>query len=250
MNPSPVADPRAPYNHWGLLASDPRVTRLLGRPATMANRGWSVPEAIPDQVAVGLTNVGDHADAVNNRLPQSIRARDPQSSWFWNLGFMGWSAGDGRAVSHLSRYANVPAVVAAPENRRLGEVLRAAATEALAPGFYAGTPKSHANRFYTLSRALQKRRVGQDLCAETGFDPAWFGLGLPNEDALVDVIVRAGYGAPLAGQTLPAGDVRPAFDVGAIALDRRADLAADYASNTSREPPGVIARLRHFFFNY
>ena len=244
---SPNASVRAPYNHWGMLADDPRVRRLLGRAAALGHLAWTQPAGIPDQVAVGLTNLGDHGDAVNNRLPGAVRARDPQSAWFWFLAFIGWSAGDGRATNHVARFAADPALAAAPENLRLGTLLRLAAEQALRNPGVVGTPKSHANPFYTFSRGLQKRKVGADLAIETGSDPNWFALGLPNEAQLLDVIVRAGYGAPIAGAPRPAGNLGASDDVGEISA-RRADLASDYLSVTPREPPSIFTRITRYFY--
>lgn len=187
--PTPSPDPSLPYSRWAELAADPRVVSLLGRTASVAPGAWV--GAIEDQVAVGLVGLGDHGDAVNSRLPQDVRALDRSGPWFWYLAFAGWSAGDNLAGLHVRRYR--AEIAGAPESRRVGALVRAAACAAAcgAPG----PAGSHINPAFSILRTVQKRALAARLAAALGAGFAFFAGDAPGPGAL-RALVLAAYGRP------------------------------------------------------
>lgn len=193
--PAPSPDPKAEDNSWGRLAHHPTVKKLLGgRPATMKHNQWKV--AIPDQAAVGLVNVRLHGHTVAAKLDSSIRPDVTKSSspFFIACCFMGWSAGDGRAVRHLNRFKDVLARV--PEEQRWGTFLRAVADGIRSGRLNLRGIRKHNNVAYSALRTWQKLAAGQLLADKTGGQVQWFNTGLGNSEAeVMETITCAGEAA-------------------------------------------------------
>jgi hypothetical protein len=199
--PAPDPDPNGRYNTYGKLHAHPDVLRVLvddahpsGRPATMVPNAWKT--AIADQLAVGFVDVRGNGRSVASMLDPRIRPASESSTWFVALAFAGWSAGPGRAASHVR--AHTEALVAVAEADRWATWIRIAAA---GPALH----KGHENPAYTVARTWQKLEAGRLLSEETGDRcPAWFDFGLDDEHAaLCAAIAAKGYGS--ATSAAPSG---------------------------------------------
>jgi hypothetical protein len=180
--PAPNTDTSKP-NSWYPLHNDPRVVAMLGRNATMTPwpvSGTSAQIPVPDQVAIGLANVADNIARMARRVPEGVRPSSLSSLWAVALGFMGWSAGNGGATSHVRRYADALARV--PEAERWPAMIRLVAADRSLP-----RDRRHSNPAYSVIRTQQKLRVGRGLARANGSDLAWYG---PIDEAAEDVIGR------------------------------------------------------------
>lgn len=190
--PAPNPDPNAKDNSWGKLANHPVVKKLLGgRPATMEHNHWKT--QIPDQAAVGLVNVRRHGESVVRLLDVRIRpnVNTASSSFFIACCFMGWSAGDGTAAKHFSRFADALARV--PENQRWGRFLREVAEGVKSGRINLRGLRKHRSPAYSALRTWQKLTAGQLLAKEVGGAVAWFDLGLGSDESwIADTITCAG----------------------------------------------------------
>lgn len=199
---TPPSTDRSTENDYYDLHNDPRVVAVLGRPASMAPGGW---RSLPDQTAVGIVSLIDHGRGTSQRLDERIRparvgspseiSSSAGSPWFTFLAFAGWSAGDGRAASHINQYADELAGV--PEEYRPSALYYFVARDA-ASGGQMGPAGSHNNRAYTILRTWQKLASAGDL------EPSsYFGLHGSTDWQWVESALTA---AALGG-ALPTGAV-------------------------------------------
>jgi hypothetical protein len=184
FKPAPDPNPNGAMNSWGELHAHPDVVALLGRPATMVAGAWK--RAADDQVAIGLVNIRRHARNVFAALGASVAPASEGSLWFVALGFMGWSAGPGRTISHVKPH--VAALAIAPEISRWGALMHHVAVSS-------PTGHKHANPAYSCARTAQKLECGRQLQAFMGPTcSAWYDLHDGMDSApLYDAIARLGY---------------------------------------------------------
>ncbi len=224
--PAPAAD-----SSWSRLARSADVSRLLGRAGNVQPGGWYVPprpkggwptmpEAIRDQIAIGLVNVREHGQAVVHDLPAGLRPSSENSLWFLALCFTGWSAGNGRAVQHLNQFAGDLAAVA--ETQRWGRFLRLL-MEAGRTGHIraqAGHRAHHRSPYWSALRTLQKIEAGLLLARRLNGNVAFFDDGLDAERASIHEAIShfAVHGVPaeepgVAPQSIVESELQVAGEV-------------------------------------
>jgi hypothetical protein len=158
----------------------------------MENNAWKT--AISDQIAVGLVNQLEHGRKVNNTLDKRIRASRQDTMWFIALGFMGWSAGDGRAAKHINQFSS--ALTGIPESQRWGAFLRLLAERIDRRQINLQGLRKHNSVVYSTLRTWQKIAAGQLLASLTGGDTKWFDTGLgASEGAIAKLITCAAENA-------------------------------------------------------
>lgn len=175
-------------NEWYRTHDDDAVVRMLGRSASMGpfetgRNSINIP--LEDQIAIGINSIRTHADAANRSLPASIRYADPNSLWATALGFIGWSAGAGRAAHQIAPYADRLAQV--PEHQRWDAYLYHLAQDVQAGRVPYGTDQ-YDNPAYGATRTQQKLMAGRELALNTGGNVAWFGA---HDVAVEDTLARA-----------------------------------------------------------
>lgn len=202
--PAPNPDPTAPYSNWARCATDPLVRQAIGavegapRNASLTEGGW---RALNDQVAVGLLNLKHARRGVAQRLTaQGIDTRDDNSQWSMILMLAAWSGGVGGATRMVTHPAIKAAIAQAPVDRRWGVAVRALSEAGTAGTVPPVQARAHnINRFYEMTRCLQKVEVGRVVAASSG-NLAWFddGLGAARTQ-LHDRLAYYGY-VPQPGQ--------------------------------------------------
>ena len=158
---------RGAHDSWLKLAIDDSdrgyspergwIREVLGRNAKTGPGEWV---SIPDQVVIGVANLGRCARLVRAQLPPSLRWEVREdgypvrwSSWVFTAASIGWSAGVGGAAAHLSRWED--------RTRGVSEDLRPAAwLEALVDSGFSTGEVSHGNPAYSGNREWQKKRTG------------------------------------------------------------------------------------------
>lgn len=178
----------------GLIATDPEcawvvcgraraTVKVLGREGVTGSSWYRAHE---DQVVIGVVNVARHAHGAWERLDPRVRwaedgDRMPKVWDLWSCAcaMMAWSAGDGRAVSHLEAYAGELAAV--PAAARWGLFCRLAAREDDRGG-------RHRQDEYSALRTSQKlaaARLATQWCPDEPWAEAWLDDGLGAERDVV-----------------------------------------------------------------
>lgn len=156
---------------WVRLADDDEVVKILGRKAVTGGDWYG---AIADQCAVGIANIRRHMRQIRAKLDARIAWSDdrPVSLWMWSMACMSWSAGTGRAASHVNAYAAELAAV--DESRRVGLFMELA-------GAVDDPGGRHRQDEYSALREAQKRAAARLAVEFTGEGPsalAWLDDGL------------------------------------------------------------------------
>jgi len=192
--PAPSSDTSA-ENEWFATHASPDVVRMLGRPATMTPfrvSGNHVEIPLDDQIAIGVVSIKSHAASANRGLPAAIRFQNPDSLWATALGFMGWSAGSGRAAHHIAPYA--PRLAAVPEEQRWDKWLELLAHDAQSGAAPSGG--THNQAVYSAIRTQQKLIAGRNLAQRVNGNVAYFGA---HNLSVEDAIARAAGGGGTGG---------------------------------------------------
>lgn len=160
------------------LRVDPTVVRILSRPAG----DW---HDLPDQAAMGIVNVLDHAKDIFASLPAVVRPSSPSSPWNLAVGIYSWSL-PANARRGLERH---PELAAVPEATRWNALYRAIAEDAAAG--IIPLANDHSSEAYTALRTNQKIQVTRALGSP------FFG---PSDPASDEVLARA-----VVGLQIPPG---------------------------------------------
>lgn len=158
-----------PLAHWDALRSSALVREMLGRDAVPTSQ-WR--DAVPDQIAVGLSDLRREQGACNAALPESLRAVIPGSGWGWWVAQSAWSAGAARAARHWREHESAVRSVALAD--RVTALVRSVLA-AIESGHYDAAPSfDHENGAYTTLRTCQKLWCARALAEDHGeLDPWW-----------------------------------------------------------------------------
>lgn len=165
-----------PGSTWAELAGTPGVVKALGRAGVTGERWYG---AVADQCAIGVACLARHAHGAWKRLDPRIRwAEDGDGApkvwtlWAYACAMMSWSAGDGRAVEHISAYAG--------ELAEVGEALRWGAFSRLAGVDDARGFKHRQDEYSSLrtNQKLEAARVAAQWIRDEPWAAAWLDDGL------------------------------------------------------------------------
>lgn len=189
-------------NDWAHYHDDSRVRAMLGRDACMSPEGcWRGDRGgVPDQVAVGLVNMRDKANA--RSLPASIRPANPLSPWGILASSASWSAGSGRLAQHLAPYADRLAQVPDVASDRFVAWGRMLADDLVSGRVPVGPGGSdHHNPAHTYIRTRQKLAASSLVDPESAAFFAWNRY--PDLAAIDNVLGHAALGHDVRGTALP-----------------------------------------------